>query len=104
MISGIWQKVKSKVIGMMPQTLKATQAVGREIARQTISLSDRQEQEEQAPAQRQLAPALGIELEGGIEDIAEQRLAEGRGRRAARTPNSVLMMVGFILMKTSSCR
>jgi hypothetical protein len=35
-----------------------------------------QEQEEDAPANGQLAPAFGVELEGGVEDIAEQRLAE----------------------------
>ena len=77
MISGIWLKVKSSVIGMMPQTLKATQASVEKL-RQTTSLSDGQEQEEQAPAQRQLAPALGVEPEGRIEDVAEQRLAEAQ--------------------------
>ena len=38
MISGIWLKVKTSVIGMMPQTLKATQA-SVENDRQTTSLT-----------------------------------------------------------------
>ena len=83
MISGIWLSVKSSVIGMMPQTLNATQKSVEKL-RQTISLSDGEKQEEQPPAQGQLAPALGVELEGRIEDVAEQRLAEAAARRAAR--------------------
>ena len=75
MISGICGKVKTSVIGMMPQTLKVTQASVEKL-RQTTSLSNGQKQEEQAPAQGQLAPALGVELEGRVEDVAEQRLAE----------------------------
>ena len=102
MISGIWLSVKSNVIGMMPHTLKATQVSVGEATAPDHLVDHRQEQEEQAPAEGQLPPALGIEMEGRIEDVAEQRLAEGQAAEQ-HAPNSVLTMVGFILMKMSFC-
>ena len=49
---------------MMPKTLKSTQ-ISVEKFRQTISLRSGQHEEKQAPAERQLAPALVVEPEDG---------------------------------------
>ena len=88
MISGIWLSVKSSVSGMMPQTLKATQvSVGEDAPDHLVD--HRQEEEEQAPAERQLAPALGVEMEGRIEDVAEQRPAEGQAAEQHRAEQRV---------------
>ena len=72
----------------------------RNCARQFVD--DRKKQEERPQRKRELAPAFRIELKRRIEDITEQRLAEGEPAEQ-HTPNSVLTIVGFILMKTSSC-
>ena len=47
---------------------------------------------EQTPAQRQLAPALVRQLEGGMEDVAEQRLAE---QEAAEQQNCLPTLVAL---------
>ena len=54
MISGIWLKVNISVIGIVPQTLNATQKSVENIAPDHF-VQHRQKQEEQAPAQCQLA-------------------------------------------------
>ena len=59
----------------MPQTLKVTQT-SVEKFRQTTSLTTARNRKNRPQRKRELAPALGVELEGRIEDIAEQRLAE----------------------------
>ncbi len=53
-----WLIEKITVSGITPHTLKATQDIGREIAPQDL-VDDGQGHEEQAPVQRQLAPAIG---------------------------------------------
>ena len=87
-ISGIWVSVKRTVSGMMPNTLKLTQK-SVEKFRQTTSFSTASTKKKMPQRKRQLAPALVVEPEDGIEDVAEQRpaeeeAAEQRSRRTAR--------------------
>src|SRR6185312_1025634 len=49
--------------------------ISREIAPDDL-VQDREVEEDQTPAKGQFLPAFGIKAEGGVEDIAEQRLAE----------------------------
>ena len=77
MISGIWRQGEEQRDRHDAPDLEGHPGVGREIAPDDL-VDHRQEQEEQAPAQGQLAPAFGIELEGRVEDVAEQRLAEAQ--------------------------
>src|SRR5438445_12555061 len=55
--------------------LEGNPGVGGKIAPHHF-VDDGQENKEQAPAEGEFSPAFGIELEGRIEDIAEQRPAE----------------------------
>ena len=75
MISGIWLKVKRRVIGMMPQTLNATQ-VSVEKLRQTISLSTARNRKNRPQRNVSLRQPSASSWKARIEDVAEQRLAE----------------------------
>ena len=102
MISGIWLSVKSKVSGMMPKTLKLDPGVGREIAPDHL-VQHRQERGRTGPSAR--SACASPRRRAGRPNRRRSRAATCRraARRAARAPNSVLTMVGFILMKISSC-
>ena len=55
--------------------LEGDPEVSREIAPYQL-VDERHDQKEQAPAEGQDAPALGVKLEGGIKDIAEKGFLE----------------------------
>src|SRR5690606_7213771 len=57
--------------------LEGDPEIGREVSPYDF-VQDREKKEKQAPAQRQLLPACRVEMEGRIEDVAEQRLPEGQ--------------------------
>src|SRR5690606_21743475 len=55
--------------------LEGDPGIRRKIAPNDL-VEDRKKQEKEAPAQRQLVPALLVKLEGGAEDVAKKRLPE----------------------------
>src|SRR5690606_31741305 len=93
--------VNSTVSGMMPQTLNATQK-SVEKPRQTTSFSTASSRKNTPQRRVSLRQPSSSRLKALSNTYPSSDRPKNRPP-SSTPPNSVLMMVGFILMKVSSC-